>query len=374
VAARDDDGGFPPPAGARVHGGIVPAELDALRIDARDVVDCSVSVNPYGPAPSVAAAVRAAPLATYPDPSATAARVALARLGGTVPARVVLGNGAADLLWTLARVLVGRGTRVLIPQPTFAEFAAATAASGGQLVPCAGARPSTLPEVAAVAAAIAAHSADVVYLCAPNNPTGEALRAADVAALAAGNPRVTFVVDEAFLSLSEHWADADVPLPENAVRVRSLTKEHALAGVRVGYVIACEELAARIERARPAWTTSAMAQAAAVAACDAGELVARSRRVLLGDRDRFVEALRAIGLVPEPTSTFYFLVLVSDAAELRRRLLVRHQVLVRDCASFGLPDHIRIATRRPEENARVCAALAIELEGAGVRGRPTGAS
>ncbi len=351
----------------RAHGGIVPAELDALGIAARDVVDCSISVNPHGPAPAVAAAVRAAPLAAYPDPDASAARAALARLCGTTPSRIVLGNGAADLLWSLARVLVAAGTRVLIPQPTFVEFGAAVDAARGVVIPCRGARPDTLPDLAAVAAAIEEHRAEVVYLCAPNNPTGEALRARDVAELAGRHGRVTFVVDEAFLSLSERWRDAGVPLPANAVRVRSLTKEHALAGVRVGYALASEDLVARIERARPAWTTSAMAQAAAVAACDAAELVAWSRDALLADRDRLVEDLRALGLAPQPTSTFYFLVPVADGAELRRRLLVRHRVLVRDCASFGLPAHVRIATRRQDENARIRDALAAEAAASGRR-------
>ena len=365
MAAPDRDGAVPPQP--RVHGGIVPAELAALGVDARDVVDCSVSVNPYGPAPAVADAVRRAPLDGYPDPSASAARAALATVCATSPSRIVLGNGAADLLWSLARVLAGNGTRVLVPQPTFVEFEAAVAAAGGTPMPCRGPRPSAVPDLGAIAAGIDAHHADVVYLCAPNNPTGEAVRAAQVGALAKRNPHVTFVLDEAFLSLSEDWHDAGVTLPENVVRVRSLTKEHALAGVRVGYAIAREDLVDRIERGRPAWTTSAMAQAAAVAACDAGEFVARSREALLAERDRFVAELRALGLAPQPTSTFYFLVPVADGAELRRKLLVRHHVLVRDCASFGLPNHVRIATRRPDENARVREALAAELAPADIR-------
>jgi histidinol-phosphate/aromatic aminotransferase/cobyric acid decarboxylase-like protein len=104
-----------------------------------------------------------------------------------------------------------------------------------------------------------------------------------------------------------------------------------------------------------------MAQAAAIATCGATAFVAESRRRLLADRDRLVDELRALGLRPHPTTTPYFLLPVPSGAELRRSLLARHRVLVRDCASFGLPTYVRIATRRPEENARIVAALASEL-------------
>ncbi|MFI4936861.1 MAG: hypothetical protein ACHP7N_19835, partial [Caulobacterales bacterium] len=92
---------------------------------AEGLLDLSVNVNPYGPAPAVADAVRNAPLHAYPDPTARAAREALARHDGCSPDAIVLGNGAADLLWTLATVLLDRGDAALAVGPTFSEFAAA---------------------------------------------------------------------------------------------------------------------------------------------------------------------------------------------------------------------------------------------------------
>ena len=315
----------------RVHGG-----------DAGGVIDFSVSTNPYGPHPAVLAAVREAAVDRYPDPLATDARVALARLAGVDPAGIVVGNGAADLLWTLARALVEPGTRVAIAEPTFCEFRAAVRAP--------------IVECSHDLAQLARQGADVLYLCNPNNPTGGCIALAQVAALAADLPRTTLILDESFLSLSERAAEGMTPMPPNVVRVRSLTKDHTLPGLRVGYVIATPELCARIESARAAWSASAPAQAAAVAACVHTDFVAASRRRLLADRDRLVTALRTRGFDPLPAPTHFFLVPVGDAAATRARLLT-HGVAVRDCTSFGLPGHIRIAARPEADCAKLLEAL-----------------
>jgi histidinol-phosphate/aromatic aminotransferase/cobyric acid decarboxylase-like protein len=152
------------------------------------------------------------------------------------------------------------------------------------------------------------------------------------------------------------------------VCVRSLTKDLAIPGVRVGYLIAAPALVARIERARPAWTTSAAAQAAAIAASTAGAFVAASRARLLADRARLAAELAALGLCPAPSTTGFLAVRVGDARGVRARLLADHRILVRDCASFGLPDHIRLAARPAADQARVVDALARALARAG--GRP----
>ena len=307
------------------------------------MIDFSVSTNPYGPHPAVLAAVREAAIDRYPDPLATAARNALAILAGVDPDRIVVGNGAADLLWTLARALIEPGTRVAIAEPTFCEFRAA--AAGAHIVEC----DHTPSELARI-------DADVLYLCNPNNPTGGSLPLAQVATLAADLPRTRIVLDESFLSLSERAAEAMTPMPDNVLRVRSLTKDHALPGLRVGYLIASAELCERIEAARAAWSASAPAQAAAIAAASQTDFVSASRRQLLADRDRLVVALRQRGFDPVATSTHFFLVPVGDAAATRARLL-DHGVAVRDCTSFGLPGHIRIAARPEADCAPLLSAL-----------------
>ncbi len=352
-------------AAPREHGGPIAVELHGLGLTADDVLDFSVNVNPYGPAPAMREAIGAARVDRYPDATALAARQALGAACRVGAERLVLGNGGADLLWTLARVLVAPGRAVVMVEPTFSEFRAAAAAAGARIVDWR-ATPETgfavdRPALAAIVETARACEAAAIYLCAPNNPTGASVRARDLAALAERLPRVTLVVDEAFLSLSEHHADAAVELPANVARVRSLTKEHAIPGVRAGYLIATPALAGAVECARPAWSTGAAAQAAAIASVELAPFVADSRERMLADRRALVDALGRLGLAPVSSSTTYFVVPVRDAARLRHALLSRHRILVRDCASFGLPAYARLAARAAADRDRLVEALREEL-------------
>lgn len=351
-----------PGAPARVHGGPALDELEALGIARSGVVDFSVNLNPYGPSSLMVEAIRAARIDVYPDSTARQARERLGHALGVTAERIVVGNGAADLLWTLARVLVPAGAPALVVEPTFSEFGAAVRAGRGRLEEWR-AQPDDdfANDMTAIAAAARAARVVALYLCSPNNPTGVVTASADIARLATQLPQVTLVVDQAFLSLSEAHADHTLAFPENVVLVRSLTKEHAIPGVRVGYLVAAPDLARRIEAARPAWTTGAAAQAAACASPDAGAFVAESRARMLGDRRALVDGLWAIGLGPVPTVATFCLLPVGQAQPLRRRLLAGHQILVRDCTSFGLPGHIRIGARPAPDRARLRAALAEEL-------------
>jgi histidinol-phosphate/aromatic aminotransferase/cobyric acid decarboxylase-like protein len=352
------------PAGnaRRVHGGLLGDEFRTLGFDPSAAVDFSVNCNPYGPCTEVVDAVRTAPIDRYPDPTARPARVALAGTLGIDPSEVALGHGASELLWTLARVLVRSSTRVLVVEPTFCEFRAAAEQSGALVAEWrAQERDDFAIDLDGVQKLAREHAASVVYLCSPNTPTGASVPAADLARLAEASPRAIVVLDQSFLSLSERAEDAHVRMPRNVVCVRSMTKEHAIPGVRLGYLVATSSLVEQVEAKRPAWTTSAAAQAAAIAACQAARFVAESREKLLLDRGHLAQMLHRLGLVPAPTTTCFLLVRVSGARPLRTRLLEHHGVLVRDCASFGLPGWIRLAARPEKDRDRLEAALREEL-------------
>jgi histidinol-phosphate/aromatic aminotransferase/cobyric acid decarboxylase-like protein len=348
----------------RAHGGLLEAELEALRIDPADVLDVSSSVNPYGPAPDVLRAVRAAAVERYPDPDCTLARRAVAASAGTDPGRVVLGNGATELLWTLARVLLARGETVLCCEPSFSELRAAATLGGARVVEWrARADDGFALDLDAIARAARAERASVVSLCVPGNPSGAATPIDALLDLAHGLAGVALVLDQSFLALSDRHRDLAVALPDNVLAVRSLTKEHAIPGVRVGYVLCAPALAAHVAASRPAWTVGSAAQAAAVASGGAGAFVAASRTRLRAERLELASRLHALGLATVPSSAPYLLVATRDAADLRRRMLARHRVLVRDCTSFGLPGFVRLAVRGGADLERLVAALAAE-EGA----------
>lgn len=344
--------------GARVHGGLQDAELEAHGLRPDDVLDFSSSTNPYGPAPAMLRALAEAAIGRYPDPSGRRARAALAAQDGVSLDEIVLGNGAADLLWSFARHWLGPARTLLMVEPTFCELRLAARACGADVIEW---RSSEADDFAidldAVERVARAARPEVIYLCSPNTPTGSALPGASIAAFARRLPEVHIVLDQSFSSLSEVHAEAALRPPANVVRVRSLTKDHGIPGVRVGYAIAVPELCAALEASRPAWTTSAYAQAAALTSCDCRAFVAESRAQLLEDRRALASDLAGLGIQTVPSRTTFLLARAPGIAELRARLLSRHRILVRDCGSFGLPGFMRLAAKPAPARQRLIDAL-----------------
>jgi histidinol-phosphate/aromatic aminotransferase/cobyric acid decarboxylase-like protein len=183
-----------------------------------------------------------------------------------------------------------------------------------------------------------------------------------LADLARRHPEALFVVDISFLSLSSQHADAAWRASERVVWLKSLTKDHALAGLRIGCAIAPPFVVRRIEEERPPWSVNALAQAAAtaIASEEANRFVATSRSRLLEDRVRLETALRRLGLRTHDSDTVFVLVDLGagrSASDLRATLLRDHRVLVRDCTSFGLPHHVRIAARPAADLDRLVSAF-----------------
>jgi histidinol-phosphate/aromatic aminotransferase/cobyric acid decarboxylase-like protein len=357
LASREAHG-----APARLHGGPDAAELRALGVEGGPLIDFSVNVNPYGPAPAVAAAARGADIARYPEAGAAAVRAALASRWGCRPEGVLFAHGATEILWALARHLARAGDPVLVVEPAFSELRTALEASGASAVgwrPAAGVGASLDP--AEVVEAMARARASACYLATPTSPLGQAVPSPVIEALASSLPRARFVLDESFLALSDHHADAEHPLPSNVLRLRSLTKEHAIPGLRAGYLLAEPALVAALDAARPSWSTSAPAQAAALAAIPEDSFVAESRRRLAADREALRSGLASLGVAAWPSSAPYLAFPAAEAARLRRRLLAK-RILVRDCASFGLPGVIRVAARPAADRGLLLAALAEELQ------------
>lgn len=343
----------------RVHGGL--AALDAGTLSTLSVVprviDFSVNINPYGPPPALVYAAREAPLSAYPDPGARVARRAWARALDVSFERVAVANGAADLFWAIARALLAPGARAVIAEPTFSEFRVAAQAAGAE-VDAVFAREEDGFRFSLAALAERGKGARALYLCSPNNPTGLYTSTSEITELARALPDTVLVLDQSFLALSDHADDAFAKLPDNVLVVRSLTKDFALAGLRIGLLLGSRELVSRVEAQRPTWSTSSPALAAITEAARQSEFVAQSYLKLRADREKVASALRAHGLDPLPSCSVYQLVHVGDAAHFREQLLTRG-VLMRDCASFGLPAYARFAARPAEDVHMLRAALAL---------------
>ena len=267
----------------------------------RDALDFSVNVSPLGLPAGVAAAIAAAlPTADrYPDPLCRALRAKLAAAEGVDTAQILCGNGAADLIYRLA--LAVRPRRALLPAPTFAEYAAAL-----ETVDCDVQRFLLRAEndFAVTDGFIDAidGNTDAVFLCQPNNPTGQVTPPALVEKLLhrCADCGPVLVVDECFGllpardTLTAKTVLRDAP---NLIILKAFTKLYAMAGMRLGYAL-CSD-AALLDKMRAAgqpWAVSGLAQAAGLAALEETAYADSVRTLIADQRPRLAAGLRALGL------------------------------------------------------------------------------
>jgi histidinol-phosphate/aromatic aminotransferase/cobyric acid decarboxylase-like protein len=353
-----------------VHGGVHRREFTAFGVVPEGVLDFSVNVNPYGPCDEIREAVRRAVIDRYADPSAIVARESLGAWLGTEAESVVLGNGAVEVLWAAARAFLRPGDHALVAEPAFSEFRRAAELVHAVVVECR-ARPDDdfAFDDGEFEQALRTHRPQVAHLATPANPTGRTVPFATLRSLAAAHPTTLFVVDVSFLTLGERAADSSgvgAKGAPNIVWVMSLTKELSVPGVRIGLALAPSPLARQLEAQIPPWSVGAAAQAVAEAAArpSVRRFVEDSRRALSRDRQGLAARLGDLGLRVHASDAPYVLFHRDpplDVPSLRRGLLVRHGVLVRDAASFGLPEHVRVAARSPPDVDRLTLALKVEL-------------
>jgi histidinol-phosphate aminotransferase len=331
---------------AVVHGSVAAAELARFGLAPSDALDFSVNTNPLGPAPAVLEAVRATDWSRYPGDDEEPLRRCLAERADVAPEQVVLGNGSAELMWLIALAALRAGDDVGIAAPTFGEYARA--------VGVVGATPIELSDLEDAA------SARALFVCNPNNPTGRYRGPDEVEHLLEEQPLRLLILDEAYASFVEQrWRSEGLLARGNLVILRSMTKDHALPGLRLGYLLAAPEVATAIERVRPPWSVNAGALRAGLAALEpeAAAHVERARVLVTQSRHLLTSGLAHLGFEVEPSLANFILVHVGDGARFRRALLP-HGVVVRDCASFGLPHCVRIACRLPDECQRLIETVA----------------
>lgn len=352
-----------PEKAPRFHGGNLYAAALRYGLEEKKIVDFSSSVNPLGPSSSVKRAVKKSlsVLDRYPDPETSELRKSIARYFGIKPDQILCGGGASSLMHLVPRVF--RPKRVLIPVPSYSEYAAAAVNSGGVVIPLS-LKPQDGFRIDPVELAFAIKTADMAILCNPNNPTGLVIPKSEMLEIAsyARENGVTLVVDESFMDYQESDSIAkEATQSPNIICIRSFTRFFGMPGLRIGYVISSESNIAALREGSEPWTVSAPAERAACAALNDWGHIKKTRKLIEKEREWLLSTLRLLpGVEPfQPAANFIFLKCASiDSSSLADQLGYRG-MLVRDCSSFFGPgsSYIRISVRTRCENRRLVRAL-----------------
>ena len=326
-----------------------------------DALDFSANVSPLGLPQGVADAIVAAlPTADrYPDPLCRELRTALSRAEQLPEPWILCGNGAADLIYRLVWALKPRCA--LLPAPTFAEYAAALESVGCEV------KRKTLHEAddfAVTEAFVQAvnQSIDLVFLCQPNNPTGQLTPPDFVARIlqrctACG---ALLVLDECFLDfLPDHAQLTAKPLlgSGDLLILKAFTKLYGMAGVRLGYALSADTaLLDAMQYTGQPWAVSSLAQAAGLAALDETAYVEQVRALIAAQRPRLASGLRALGLRVLDGRANY---LLFQGPETLGETLRQKGVVLRSCANYpGLDGSwYRTAVRTAAENEQLLQTL-----------------
>ena len=330
--------------------------------------------NALGPSPKAVEAVARFLTQSnrYPDAGGTYLRQKLAARHGVEMDQIVLGAGSTELIQLLCHIYLERGQAGLTSEGTFVMFPLAVRAAGGAVVQ------APLKDYAYDLDALAARldeSVRVVYLANPNNPTGTMVTAAATDRFLARVPEnVLVVLDEAYCDYVErpdysHALDS-VRAGRYLMVLRTFSKAHGLAGLRVGYGIGHPEIVDAVNRLRSPFNVSSLALVAAEAALDDSEHIRRSLESNRRGLACFARELPRLGLRAVPSvANFVYCETGRDAKDDFKALL-RLGVIVRPMGFMGMPRGLRITVGTEEENRRVLEALArLQESAAGARQR-----
>ena len=284
---------------------------------------------------------------SYPEPEPSELEARIAAVYGIQPNEVCVTNGATEAIYLTAQAF--RGMKSYVLQPTFSEYADACRLHG-----------HTVKAIYSLDAIDDA--ADIVWLCNPNNPTGEIRSASSLVKLIESHPSVCFVIDQSYEDFTYKplfSASQAIEMPQ-VILLHSATKRYTIPGLRLGYMTAAAALLQRIRMQRMPWSVNAMA-------IEAGRYFLENPpqlpiEDLFKEAERLKNAIESLKIADVwPTDTHFFLarLRMGKAAALKSYLAEEHGILIRDASNFeGLDDSfIRIATQTEEENNHLIKAL-----------------
>jgi histidinol-phosphate aminotransferase len=296
--------------------------------------------NPYGPSPKVREALGGVQIHRYPDPEPFLD--ALSDYTGYPKQNIVPGSGMDEVIAVMARLFLGIGDKALIPIPTYSFYSLAVRICGAN--PVYQQRRESFevdPEIP--------EGFKLIFLCSPNNPTGNYISEKTVRMIAESTQAIVFL-DEAYIEFADRSLLGLVDEYENLVVGRTLSKAFSLAGLRLGYAIAPEWIAEQYRRVSPLFSISGLSLAAGVAALQDVEFMRRSVSIICKERERRQGSIK--GAYPSKGNFLY--IKTCDKSKDVVGELLKRGIMVRDCSSMpgAGNNHIRVTIGTPEQNER----------------------
>ena len=371
------------------HGGELETIAEQYGIDVNSLIDFSVNVNPLGPPASLLDAIKKGVdfLHRYPDSSSHRMRRKLANYLNLSSDNIIIGNGATELIYLISRYFKEEvhTPKVVIVAPTFSDYQRSISLVGGQvqhhlLSPemCSLRSPTASPygfqlnldRLIADAMEVEhpdGDGADILFICTPNNPTGQLFQKSQIIALTTTLPKTIIVVDEAFLDFTDaphhNSVCRDVINFPNLIMLRSMTKLFAIPGLRLGYLVAHQDQVECLNQYKEPWTVNIFAQIAGEMLLDETDYVRKTRKLVKAEREFLFNQLKQLSwLTPFPSTANFLLVRIEGKdlhATILKEKLIKKGILIRNCSNFvGLDESFfRIAVKKRDENLKLISAL-----------------
>jgi histidinol-phosphate aminotransferase len=323
-----------------------------------EIIKLASNENALGPSPKAVAAIRNAlgNAQLYPDGGGCYLREALAAHLGFSPQNIILGNGSNEVIEFLAHAFVRPGDEIITSEHAFIAYKIIATVFGALTIEVAS--PDYRPNLDAMVETITPKT-HLIFVANPNNPTGTLATQDEIDRFMSRLPEhVVAVFDEAYHEFVDHPPDTlqYVGGDRNIIVLRTFSKIHGLAGLRVGYGVARAELIEVLQKTRQPFNVNALAQAAALAALEDDMHQRKSKNVVDAGRAYLQEQFADMGLTFIPSYGNFVMVRVGDGPAVFRKLLTR-KIIVRALKGYKLPEWIRVTFGTMEQNQRFIAAL-----------------
>lgn len=344
------------------HGGNIVALAQKLGCQPEEITDMSSNINPLGTAPGLLAHLehQLPRIRALPEADGHSAVMAMAKLLGISPARILPGNGTTQFIYTACTALASR--RVLVLGPTYSDYA--DACRMHELEPdFFYTRPEDafMPDLAELSARLGDY--DTVFLCNPNNPTGTLIPQQHIVELCCQHPRLRFILDESYLSFAagEPAMDLCQIAPDNLLILWSVSKIFGIPGLRAGFLVAHPQHIAAFSRFMQPWSLNTLAQEAVCFLGDhqaeMADFITASQQYISREGQLFCQILQQNGLEVFPSQTSFFLIQLPKGIQAPEvcAYMGKQRFLIRNCDNFcGLDArYIRIALKDSASNAAV---------------------